>query len=48
MTSYGKTELLAQFVLSGLLIPSGPIIKIEPLRRLEGALDESAHHGTGL
>ncbi len=42
-------ELLTYFVLSGLVIPSGPsIIKIEPLRVLEGALDKTAHHVTGM
>lgn len=35
-----KVELLTYFVLSGLVIPSGPsIIKIEPLEVVEGALD---------
>lgn len=49
MTSFRKTELLAQFALSSLPIPSGSsIIKIEPLRLLEGALDKTAHHKTGV
>lgn len=41
--------MLTYFALSGLLIPSGPsIIKIEPLRVLEGALDKTALHVTGM
>lgn len=44
-----KVELLTYFVLSSLAIPSGPsIIKIEPLRVLDGALDRTAHHVTGM
>lgn len=44
-----KKKLLAYFVLSGLVIPSGPtIIKIEPLRVLEGAPDKNAPRMTGV
>lgn len=44
-----KVELLTYFVLSGLVIPSGPsIIKIEPLEVVEGALDKTSYHVTGV
>lgn len=49
--SYGKkkVELLTYFILSGLVIPSGPSIKkIEPLWLLEGALDKTVEHVTGM